>query len=455
MEQSQQEKENTNHLVWLHLAVCALLMYFVIGSQQPSLTFLSQLIGLDNPVNHDPLGALLRVLSIIGLVGYFLTISPNIGRRIRNLQLGIISWFVIVYIVMPSVNDMFFRQKVGIQYQGRVMSIAHDGGVLQTEAAIKFMLAGVSPYSADYSKTEMSLGMDSTPQLWKSMGFEHNPAYDFYPYPPGMLVLSAPFYLVFDTLFGWYDQRIIYLLFVVLLFWIGLRLANSEEQRSPLVAFIVLNPFLAVFLPTGRNDIVCLTLVLGVVLAIKRERILWTAILLALACASKQYAWFFVPFVGVLFYARYKNENISLKKLRLLLIVFFGSSLVIWLPFLIWAPLDLLYDLFVGQSIVYPYRPRGFGIADFLIVFNLIDSHRDSLSLLVPMLFAVLGVITVGVYRCYHCRYQLGSVLKWYGITLFVLLFFSKFFAANHFALVSIVLILGVIEVHKKSPNLL
>ena len=98
--------------------------------------------------------------------------------------------------VSPSLPIGGFTYSQGLEW-------AVEAGwiVIQTEAAIQYLLAGQNPYVQDYVNTPMA-----------EWGFSaYRTALYHYPYLPWTFIFSAPFY-VLGTAAGFYDQRLVYLL---------------------------------------------------------------------------------------------------------------------------------------------------------------------------------------------------------------------------------------------------
>jgi hypothetical protein len=442
---------------WPHVALLGLMVFFLLD-RPPNTSFLSYAANLMHPMSKDPLSGMLRTLAVLFFAGYAATIRTTQGKWLGVFRTCTVFLFAFVFVVMPIINDMAVRQAMGVSHDGRPVSIAHDGGVLQTEAALDFMFQGISPYGADYSETDMARGLDSAPRIWTRMGFDSNPAHHFFPYPPLILFLSAPFYAIGKAIHGWYDQRLVYLLALIALAIACIYLARGQKRlesaQAPFLGFVILNPFLARYLPPGRNDIVCLLFLFLTVVALLKNRWVLTSVLLALACGAKQTAWFLVP----LFFAMIASESVetdrrSRKKLLIRSAVIFASvSLVVWLPFLIWDAGDLLHDVIVAQGAAYPFRPHGFGITDLLIFFGAIDSHRDALSLLLPGLLLTLAPLGWGCWRVYR-NGRLSELLLWFSLSLLTFMFFCRFFAPNHFAVPFTTLLLSALHIKREDKS--
>jgi uncharacterized membrane protein len=286
----------------------------------------------------------------------------------------------------------------------------------------------------------MAFSRDSLPLMWESMGYVTNPGYGFFAYPPFILELSLPFRAAMNAVAGWYDQRIVYLAALVALCVLSMLLTRHAESHAPLLAFLVLNPFLAMFFPHGRNDIICLVFLVAMVAAMASRRMLLAAAMLAIACGTKQFAWFYVPFfAALLLSSAAKDRRRTLIRCG---VIFPLISAAIWLPFALWDPRGLFRGIILPQGPMFPYRPRGYGVADILIFWKQIDTYRDPLSLTVPAVLSASAILALGCWRAYR-RAQFDETLMWCATALFVFLFFNRYVATNHFGMVLSLWVLG------------
>lgn len=439
---------NAHESTWAQAAVLVVLSVLLFA-EGPDLRFFSGVLGIVSPMARDPFGGLVRVGCVLSLVAY----ASTMGRRVRwarMIRAGTVAVFFVSFLVLPTLSDIGERQVFGLVLPDGSRSEAHDGGVLQTEAALDALVAGRSPYSVDYRDTIMAEGADSDPAVWTRWGIAENPAFDFFPYPPGVLLASLPAYGLSHALLGWYDQRLTYLLCLAVLALVlgygtnraatlaarrradALPAAPDEAPSVPLlgatcVALVALDPLLAYFVPAGRNDLFFVTGLVLTVAAWRGERWRLAGVGLAATCALKQFAW---PLVPLLLVHAYKRN-----RLRPTFVAFISISAAIWLPFILWDAQDMLHDLLVGQGSLYPYRTRGYGVTDLWVFLGLVDSPTSSFSN-TPLLVAVAGgAVGLGVVRVLQ-RGDIGTALRYYGLTLFAVLFFGRFFAANHFGAV-------------------
>ena len=104
-------------------------------------------------------------------------------------------------------------------------------------------MAGENPYAKDYVDTPMA-----------EWGFSRfRTALYHYPYLPWTFVFSAPFYLL-GQLAGFYDQRLVYALLLVIALALAPRLVDGDRRKLALVAILGLNPIMALDVIFGQND---------------------------------------------------------------------------------------------------------------------------------------------------------------------------------------------------------
>ena len=202
-------------------------------------------MGQIGPRPAEPLGLVLFALTL-GLLGlYFLVDLLREGRWQLVLKALLLGAIILTAVYLPTVKLML------LDAQGPRGSYSHDGGVLQTEATIDFLLQGKNPYVEDYTQTPMA--------TWGHPDFRT--ALYHYPYLPWTFVFSAPFYLLGKAL-GFYDQRLVYLLLMTVALGVTHRLAYTPRTKLALTAAIGLNPLLALDLIFGQNDVFVLCWVL-------------------------------------------------------------------------------------------------------------------------------------------------------------------------------------------------
>lgn len=150
-----------------------------------------------------------------------------------------------------------------------------------------------------------------------------------------------------------------YLLSYLLLVWIAWKVTKKEMRPWMLLLALANVPMLSGTI-SGNLD---LFYVLLIVLAwLMRERRWLSALFLGLALASKQIAWFFVPFYAILIWRQYGPREAGLR-----LMLAGGVALAINLPFIIWNPGAWLAGVLAPMAD--PMFPLGVGLV------NLSSSH--------------------------------------------------------------------------------
>ena len=418
---------------------------FVIlpAMQFPGLPFLSQRHFPKVDLSGDALGGACTGLSMLLIFAFFVIRTNWFGRWVERAKLAIVCLVSLMSVVLPTVSDISARATLGLQLNGQQVSFAHDGGVLQTEAAVQFLLQGQNPYAADYRNTQVAQGMDSRPELWRSLGFEENPAYHFYAYPPLTVLISVPFYAAGKHLLGWYDQRILHLIALALLGVLGYALPTSTRWKLPLMTLLVLSPVSALFFVFGMNDVLCTTAITATFYFLTRKKLRAASLLLGLSCGLKQFAWVLVPFhlAYICAYAAGDGKPGAARRIWALTWPLFVSAGILLLPFLVWNPRAFIYGLLTAQGSVYPFRSMSLGFANFLILFRWIHNLRDPYPAVILYVLTVLPVTAYGVLRILREK-TLKMLIVWYATALFLFLFFSRHFAHNYlgflFALISI-----------------
>jgi 4-amino-4-deoxy-L-arabinose transferase-like glycosyltransferase len=349
--------------------------------------------------------------------------------RVQRAKLALVWLIIILTVVAQSLLLVFLRQATG------PASYTHDGGVIQTEEALKYVLAGKNPYVEDYVNTPMA-----------EWGLDYKTALYHYPYLPWTFLFSAPFYLVSQAVLGWYDQRFVYLLLFVITLLLAPRLAQRRADKLGLVMVLGLNPIMGVDVIFGQNDsfvLFWIVLALWLLLPSREKRgdrkwgVVLSVISFGLACASKPTAWFLAPFY---FLYLLRGEDISVGNLRALVIPllrraipFFVIFAVLVLPFAVWDWGALADDVWGWASGVaeVPYQIRGWGFANFILGLGLVESKLDYFPFWVPELFICLPLLLFLLWKQVKTNI-LGAMLYGYSALMFVFFYFSRFLNENY-----------------------
>lgn len=290
-----------------------------------------QAFGPIGPLPVEPIGLLLHAATIGFVILYFIVDllparRPNTELLRSRLKWTVLAFLICFALVLPTVKLMLLRDISG------PASYTHDGGVIQTEITVNYFLTGKNPYVEDYLDTPMA--------EWGIS--EYRTALYHYPYLPWTFIFSSLFYLI-GQLTGFYDQRIVYLLLMLIALYFLPRLAGTQSNKLALVAAIALNPLMTIDIVFGQNDSFVLCWIIFSLICLQQWRTLrsqgltqsqtepqstgsnntglnnnaaigfktsifpnahrWlvaSVLLFGLACASKPTAWFFAPFYGLL-----------------------------------------------------------------------------------------------------------------------------------------------------------
>ena len=380
----------------------------------------------------DPYSLLLITIAFGALVVYTIL---DIWRdrfnevKVQRAKLALVWLIVLSTVVAQSVLLILLRQATG------PASYTHDGGVIQTEEALKYVLAGKNPYVEDYVDTPMA-----------EWGLDYKTALYHYPYLPWTFLFSVPYYLLSQAALGWYDQRFVYLLLFVMTLLLAPRLAQKRADKLGLVMVLGLNPIMGVDVIFGQNDsFVLFWIVLALwLLQPFRERgedkgwgALLSVVSFGLACASKPTAWFLAPFY---FLYLLREEDISLGNLRALAIPLLRKGIpflvvfaVLILPFAVWdwgALVDDVWGWASGAAEV-PYQIRGWGFANWILALGLVKSKLDYFPFWIPELFTCLPLLFFLLWKQARTN-TLGAVLCGYSVLMLVFFYFSRFLNENY-----------------------
>jgi hypothetical protein len=404
-------------------------------------------LGTPSPRPGDPVGLLLNALTL-GLLALFavadLALAPRFHQRVKWVLLAAL---LTTALLLPAGKLILLRQGSG------PASYTHDGGVIQTEATIQYLLAGQNPYRENYVDTPMA-----------EWGFSrYRTALYHYPYLPWTFLFSAPFFLL-GQMAGFYDQRLVYLLLMIVALALAPRLVTGERRRIALVALLGLNPIMALDLIFGQNDSFILGWIIFSLVAWRqatrsgqRRWLALSAALYGLACASKPTAWFFAPFYGLLLV-----QDLDLGKSwgRLIAAVptivrRAGPALLVFglilLPYVLWDPAAFYEDVWrwsTGQGET-GYQIWGWGASNFVLALGLVADRFAQwpfwlleIALAVPLLLWFLH------------RQQRANTLAnacWhYALLLLVFFYSSRFLNENYLGYLLAFLALGVLSAEEE-----
>jgi hypothetical protein len=407
----------------------------------------------------DPIALLLAALSLGTLLVYLvidLAAADRSNHRrgtsaTQRAKLALIWLIIALTVLLPTLKLALLR------HENLLHSYSHDGGVLQTEAAIDFFLSGRNPYVEDYRATPMAdWGLP-----------EFRTALDHYPYLPWTFVFSAPARLVSDALLGWYDQRFVYLLVFVAALILATRLAPASQPRWRLALLMLLglNPIMGLDLLFGQNDLfVWAWIVLALALlsraltidnsqlTIDNSRFFLSSLAFGLACASKPTAWFLAPFFALLL----ARDQISswrdiLRAIPTMLRRGWPALAAFALlvgPYLLWnanAMIDDVWRWAAGSTETH-YQIWGWGASNFVLAFGDLASRFDAWPFWILEVAVALPLLLWLGWR--QARHNTIAAACWhYALLLFGFLYVSRFLNENYLGYILAFLALGYFAV--------
>lgn len=427
----------------------------ILGNLLPQAGYAA--MGDVGPRPGEPIGLVLNALTLGALIAYTLFDLALTEPQRTRWKAWALAALIATAVVLPTIKLILLREGSG------PASYTHDGGVIQTEATVQYLLAGKNPYTEDYVDTPMA-----------EWGFsEYRTALYHYPYLPWTFIFSAPFYLLGQAV-GFYDQRIVYLLLFVAMLLTATRLAEGASSRLALTAVLALNPIMALDVIFGQNDVFVLAWIVFALAAWRtgmRQRtagqqggrwLALSALCFGLACASKPTAWFFAPFYGLLLVE--DNAHLRqagwrglwpalptiLKRASPALAVF----LVLLLPYVIWDAASLYDDVWRWSSGQGPtgYQIWGWGASNFVLGLGLVNNRFDQWPFWIVQTAAAIPVLIWFMTR--QMRRNVLTLACWhYGLFLFIFFYTSRFLNENYLGYILAFLALGALASEEVFSN--
>ena len=409
------------------------------------------------PIPGDPVGLLLNALTLLALLAYLVFDLLPQTRRGYPLKWVALTIILVTALFLPTLKLILLRDQSG------PASYTHDGGVIQTEATIEYLLAGKNPYVEDYVNTPMA-----------EWGFsEFRTALYHYPYLPWTFVFSAPFYLMGQAV-GHYDQRWVYIGLMAVALLLAPRLATNGRAKLALVAVLALNPVMNLDLSFGQNDVFVFCWMLFSLVAWQEWRqrqqsgkrtqgwLLVSTLCYGLACASKPTAWFFAPFYALLLLAD-QTENSTLsgaaiaKAGRTLIARAWPALLAFVLlvgPYLLWNPAAFYDDVWRwsnGQGET-GYQIWGWGASNFVLALGWVTDRFDQWPFLILEVILALPLLIWFLWR--QGRANTLSMACWhYGVFLLAFFYGSRFLNENYLGFILAFLAVGIFSGMAQTPR--
>ena len=395
---------------------------------------LAPLLRLPPAWDRDPIALLLGALAAGLALAYAIAVLRGARPAVRGALIAVAA---AVLVLLPTLAFVAFGAATGRPY-------GQDGGVVQLPLALDRILAGRSPYGADYS--DSILGKEArVSDFWTPYG--GNPILHHHAYLPGTHLVMMPFHLAARAVGATFDPRLVTLLAWALAALLAARLPADPPARLAAAAVVAVNPLVYWQQIFGANDLLVAALLLLAVRLGSRRALLASAVV-GLACATKQLAWPFAPFLLVSLADIRELRDLAATEARTRLARVVPVSLAVWL--VVVAPVALL-DLraFWGDIVVYNLGLRGgdaypfggtpgFGFANLLIYAGRVSSLRDHVSL--GWSWLLLAPLALVLLRRQMREGNETAALLTGSVMLLASLYFSRVVHANYLILAATLL---------------
>ncbi len=419
----------------------------VLGALLPPAGYAA--MGDVGPRPGEPIGLILNALALGGLIGYALLDLALHEPHRTHWKTGMLTFIIVTAVVAPTVKLILLRAANG------PASYTHDGGVIQTEATIRYLLEGKNPYVEDYVETPMA-----------EWGFsQYRTALYHYPYLPWTFVFSAPFYVLGQGV-GFYDQRVIYLLLYGLAVLLATRLAHGATAKLALATALALNPIMALDVIFGQNDVFVLAWIVFALVAwqVSRQRARsgrsggwWrvvSAFCFGLACAAKPTAWFLAPFYGLLLvqddprlmHGNWRSYWQVMPQMLRRALPAIGVFALLLLPYVLWDAAALYDDVWRWSSGQGPtgYQIWGWGASNFVLGLGLVSDRFAQWPFWLVQLLTATPLLIWFVARQMR-RNTLPTAAWHYALWLLVFFYVSRFLNENYLGYILAFLAIGAL----------
>lgn len=308
----------------------------------------------------------------------------------------------------------------------------HDE-VLLTESALSGITHGVDPYAMDFHNTIVERWVGHAGMSGYLNG--EYPNWSHYVYFPGLLAVSLPPYVVLHGLFGWYDQRLVYLITLIILMIAFSRALRRSPVRDALLIAFFLNPFFSTMF-IGFNDIVAITALVLTALSFRRKKPYTSAVLFGFSLVSKQIMVLSIPFFLFLLV---KSAKASRRSPFIVLATAGTTAAAIIAPFFLWSPNAFIDDTVKFFQNAYPIAGEGFSKLLLLAGAVQPDSSYPFLALQLAFTVPVVVLLFRWLQRAWSPRRAMFATV----LALLPMEFFSRYFQPSHAATLILLALAG------------
>lgn len=320
--------------------------------------------------------------------------------------------------IAPTISAMVTRTRVGIT------SMDEDSAI-QTELAVERFLHGQPFYGINWSGTVLAK------MPWVVSLAPTNPALHHFVYFPLMVLSAVPVRLLTGAIGMSFDYRMVLLGFVAIGLFAVWFLPISVRDRLAIAAALFLNPFVTLYLWTGRNDLSFAGLILLALGLMARGRMVWASLTIGFASALKLFAAPAIPVLLFVLWLRFRRTH-DRRELVLSLLAVLAVPVATIVPFVVQSPGAFFRDvvLYPGGGLPDSYPIHGLGLGGILLAFGVVH-HQDYFPFGIFQAVAMAAAALFG-FRSLLVRATLRRWMIAYVAIFFGLSFFARYFNDSH-----------------------
>ncbi len=351
---------------------------------------------------------------------------------LKKVKILLLLAFVLFVSLGVSIDIMALRDKI------HPANYINDSA-LQTEIAGRFLLLKKNPYVEPYTQTDLAKWT-----YYDSAGNTVNPALFTNVTPPLIIVLSSLGFRVFSQMFGWFDIRVFILAAYLSIIYFGLLRFGLKEKLLLFLALVCFNPLFLIETISGANDVIILALLIWCLFFLEKKKFILSGLLLGAAVASKQTAWFAVPF-----FALYAWQQAKRTGFKYFVIASLATALPFYLPFFLWNSSALINSLVFYVSgasqtdfLIHPIEGYGFG--RLLLAWGKLKTIYDQFPFWLYQL-GLGGPLMLALLYLQKKKMTAVGLIASYAICLGVIWFFNRYFLEAHLAYLLVLISLAFI----------
>ena len=339
-------------------------------------------------------------------------------REHWRLKGGVLMMVIALLTIGPTISAMVTRSRVGIT------SMDEDSAV-QTELAVERFLHGQPFYGIDWSGTVLAK------MPWVVSIAPTNPALHHFVYFPLTVLSAVPVRLLTGAVGLPFDYRMVLLCFVAIGLFAVWFLPIPAPERFAIAAALFLNPFVTLYLWTGRNDLCFAGLILLALGLMARGRMVWASLTIGFASALKLFAAPAIPVLLFVLWLRFRRTH-DRRELVLSLLALLAVPVATIVPFVVQSPGAFFRDvvLYPGGGLPDSYPIHGLGLGGILLAFGLVH-HQDYFPFGIFQAVAMAAAAWFG----FHSLLVRATLQRWmiaYVAIFFGLSFFARYFNDSH-----------------------